>query len=184
MGKTCRFSEATFTVDSLAAGWEMCLKILESYTRLSSVARRSYCILQQGARRLAPFQHDETGHGHRRKQRGHTDQPSVDRIPVGHQSQQQQPIVHGVETTEAHTLAITELTTGASRPLLAVGIQRPADTYKAMSPGLLPFLDSDLQLSNLEELDDSFWLGDSGAFNWSLMPSIPQSRALSPGFGL
>lgn len=183
MGKSCGFTDTIFTTESLAAGWGKCLTVLERYTRLSSVARKSYCILNQSARRLEPLQHGPVRDAQGLKPWGQTDEPGTNQQPVGHRGYEQQPIVPRIESTGAHTPAIVHSNSGPMRPLFEPGIQQPTEPTRGLTPELLPFVDSDLQMGNLEELDDNFWLGDSGTFNWSLMPSLPQSRALSPGFG-
>ena len=176
MGKTCNFPDASFTTDSLAAGWGTCLKNLEGYTRLSSVARKSYSLLRQSAKRLVHI-HQDPSQDHQKNV------PSKTQQPTRTENYQQQPADRGARTSKAYdSQAHADFTRPPAQSSLETDNHDLVELSEGIGPGVVPFVDSDLHMGDFQDLDDNFWLGDSGTFNWSLMPSLPQSRALSPRF--
>ncbi|KAK4171980.1 putative transcriptional activator [Triangularia setosa] len=54
MGQLCSFNESVVKRGSLSASWEVCLQCLSGYTGLSSIASKSFHLLQESSRRLLP----------------------------------------------------------------------------------------------------------------------------------
>ncbi|KAK4199005.1 putative transcriptional activator [Triangularia verruculosa] len=54
MGQLCSFNESIVTRESLSASWELCLRCLSRYTGLSSIASKSFHLLQESSKRLLP----------------------------------------------------------------------------------------------------------------------------------
>lgn len=54
MGRLCSFDDSNVRRESLSASWKLCLECLSRYTGLSSVANKSFCLLQESARRPLP----------------------------------------------------------------------------------------------------------------------------------
>ncbi|KAL2140209.1 hypothetical protein VTI28DRAFT_4095 [Corynascus sepedonium] len=54
MGRLCSFDNSNVRRESLSVSWKLCLECLSRYTGLSSVANKSFCLLQESARRLLP----------------------------------------------------------------------------------------------------------------------------------
>ncbi|KAK4447154.1 fungal-specific transcription factor domain-containing protein [Podospora aff. communis PSN243] len=56
MGRLCSFAHNVVRPDSVTASWELCLASLSRYKTLSTVASKSYHLLQESARRLLASQ--------------------------------------------------------------------------------------------------------------------------------
>ena len=52
MGRLCKFNGLTISYGSLATSWELCLKHLSRYTKMSSIAEKCHNLLQENAKRL------------------------------------------------------------------------------------------------------------------------------------
>ena len=52
MGQLCKFNEPIVSYSSLATSWELCLKHLSHYTKMSSIAKKCHNLLQENAKRL------------------------------------------------------------------------------------------------------------------------------------
>lgn len=52
MGQLCKFNDLTVSYGSLATSWELCLKHLLHYTKMSSIANKCHNLLQENAKRL------------------------------------------------------------------------------------------------------------------------------------
>lgn len=54
MGQLCTFTGSTVLDEPLASSWELCLRCLSRYTGLSSIAKKSFHLLEESAKRLLP----------------------------------------------------------------------------------------------------------------------------------
>jgi hypothetical protein len=182
MGIMCKFNDASFTSESLTEGYGTCLGNLERYMRLSSIARRSYYLLQQSAKRLVPLRHLQVRDRRGRETSSQKEKPSMTQLAIGDGDYQQQHVDRGNRYPETNAQGDVNPTRRSTQHSSEKDIPGPVESSEGTTPGLVPFAGLDLQLGDLQELDENFWLGGSETFNWSVMPSLPQSRALSPGF--
>lgn len=178
MARMCIFTEARFTNEFLTSRWNMCLKGLERYTGLSSIARKSLYLLRHSAKRLIspsrapayagrPFGQDT---GDMATQQG--SDSNHHQLPPGH---------------ETWSPGAYNLPGGVQlmRPLTENPMDRngPMVDFSRSTGAVDPIMEPEPRFGDLFDLDDGFWSSTMGRQTWPPIPSsLPQLENLSPPF--
>ena len=171
MGRLCKFNGQTVSSGSLATSWDLCLKHLSRYTKMSSIAKKCHDLLQENAKRLL-------SKPQRQMPKPTSSAPETTRASTRRASPQNDESVFpaALDTTTGPVLPST------GQPLASQGpINEEIYLQTSVLPGESPFYsDPELDAQFFEPMYDEMGeLGPSDALPW---PALPYLSQLETGF--
>lgn len=179
MGQLCTFADACIVEGSLSVTLELCLRCISRYTGLSSIAKKSFHLLQESAERLLLNNRRRTLESESRRlandladvddhqQHANTEYPA---------NRSQETVVQDHRISEEHTQPPSH------RIVNPLEKEHHTQSSKVHSEwGFCP--EADLEVGQSDVLDGELWSNDpAGTSYWPFMPFLSQLETLPSNF--
>lgn len=177
MGQLCTFGDASVVDDSLSASWELCLQCLARYTGLSSIAKKSFHLLQESAKRLLLNNHRQPVECDTRRL---TD--DVADADAGYPTPgSQETLPQGLYISEENSQPVSNLLENQLEKESYIQSSNVHTEWDFRPEADLEA--GNLEVSNFDVADGELWSNDpAGTSYWPFMPFLSQLETLPSNF--